>query len=286
MPDSAELEQKIIDAIYRGACDPTELERAIELIGQYFDSSGVSLGEFDQANPEAQFTVGVGITDAAFLRSYARYADFDPAPMKFAALQTGTATTTDRIFTPEFLRTPCFSTNFFARTVSKGLSGRRCFRRPVASPSSACIRAPDRNYFDDDHIIRLERLTPHLARALQIRRVFLQSQTRHELLKSVVNRNTAGIIAISGDGPSLFVNAAARAIANARDGISLDRQGRLLPADHAAAKRLAALQSDVLRGGTGELISSSGRPTVRPMWRSLRRCHRPKTFYSGRGAAS
>jgi hypothetical protein len=53
MPDGAELEQKIIDAIYRGACNPTELDRAIELIGQYFDSSGVSLGEFDRVNPEA-----------------------------------------------------------------------------------------------------------------------------------------------------------------------------------------------------------------------------------------
>ena len=113
MPDSAELEQKIIDAIYRGACDPEELERAIDLIGQYFDSPGVSLGEFDQVNPEAQFAVGIGITDAAFLRSYARYADFDPAPMKFAALQTGTATTTDRMFSAEFLRTSVFLNEFF-----------------------------------------------------------------------------------------------------------------------------------------------------------------------------
>jgi hypothetical protein len=30
--DNADLEQKIIDAIYRGACDQTGLERAIELI--------------------------------------------------------------------------------------------------------------------------------------------------------------------------------------------------------------------------------------------------------------
>ena len=141
MPDSAELEQKIIDAIYRGACDPEELERAIDLIGQYFDSPGVSLGEFDQVNPEAQFAVGIGITDAAFLRSYARYADLDPAPMKFAALQTGTATTTDRMFSAEFLRTSVFLNEFFRPYGIEWNLGRRCCRRPVASPSLACIRA-------------------------------------------------------------------------------------------------------------------------------------------------
>ena len=265
MPDSAELEQKIIDAIYRGACDPQELERAIDLIGQYFDSSGVSLGEFDQVNPEAEFTVGVGITDAAFLRSYARYADSDPAPMKFAALQTGTATTTDRMFAPEFLRTCVFLNEFFRPYGIEGTLGAPLLSAAGRFAIIGMHQGTGQASFDDDHVIRLERLTPHLARALQIRRLFLQSQTRHELLESIVNRNAAGVIAISREGPSLFVNAAARAIAGARDGISLDRQGRLLPADHAAAKRLAALQSEVLRGGAGGLIHIK-RPSDRPAY--------------------
>ena len=63
----------------------------------------------------------------------------------------------------------------------------------------------------------------------------------------------------------MFVNAAARAIAGARDGISLDRKGRLLPTDHAAAKRLAAMQSEVLRGGAGGLIHIK-RPSDRPAY--------------------
>mgnify|MGYP001437008386 CR=1 FL=1 len=267
MPDSAELEQKIIDAIYRGACDPTELERAIELIRQYFDGAGVSLGEFDQVNPEAQFTVGIGITDAAFLRSYARYADLDPAPMKFAALQTGTATTTDRMFAPEFRRTSVFLNEFFRPYGIEGTLGAPLLSAAGRFAVIGIHQGTGQESFDDDHVIRLERLTPHLARALQIRRVFLQSQMRHELLESIVNRNTAGVIAISGKGPSL-VNAAARAIAGARDGISLDRKGRLLPTDHAAAKRLAALQSDVLRGGAGGLIHIK-RPSGRPAYMVL-----------------
>jgi hypothetical protein len=44
----ADAEAKIIDAIYRGACDAAELSRALELIAGYFDSPGVLLGELDK----------------------------------------------------------------------------------------------------------------------------------------------------------------------------------------------------------------------------------------------
>jgi hypothetical protein len=38
--NDADEETKIIDAIYRGACDPAELRRAIEGLAGYFGSGG------------------------------------------------------------------------------------------------------------------------------------------------------------------------------------------------------------------------------------------------------
>lgn len=55
------------------------------------------------------------------------------------------------------------------------------------------------------------------------------------------------------------------ALSAERDGISLDREGRLLVADRAAAKRLAALQTDVLRGRAGGLVHIE-RPSGRPAY--------------------
>ncbi len=254
MPDSTDPEQKIIDAIYRGACDPVELQRAIELIGQYFDSSGVFLGELDHMTPEAQFTVGAGTIDAAFMRGYARYADFDPAPKQFAALRTGTATTTDRMFAAEYLRGCVFLNEFFRPNGIEGTLGAPLLSAAGRFAIIGVHHGTEQKPFDDNHLIRLERLTPHLTRALQIRRLFLKGQMRDQLLEAIVNRNSAGVVALSGDGPSLFVNSAARAIASERDGVSLDRDGRLLPADHAAARRLTSLQTDVLQGGSGGVL--------------------------------
>lgn len=265
MSNIADLEQKLIDGIYHGACDPEELEQAIKLIGKYFGSSGVFLGEFDRTNPEAQFTVGAGTIDAAFMRGYAQYADVDPAPSQFTALPTGTATTTDRMFSPAFLRSCVFLNEFFRPNGIEGTLGAPLLSAAGRFAMIGVHQGTGQDSFDDEHLIRLERLTPHLTRALQIRRLFLQRQTRHELLEAIVNRNAAGVVALSGEGASLFVNTAAQAIAGERDGLSLDRQGRLLPTDRAAAKHLTKLQTDVLRGGPGELVHVK-RPSGRPAY--------------------
>jgi hypothetical protein len=74
------------------------------------------------------------------------------------------------------------------------------------------------------------------------------------------------MVGLRGDGTALFVNGAARAAAAARDGIGLDRHGRLLATDRTAAARLATLQADVVRGGPGGLVRirrpSGGQPYI------------------------
>jgi DNA-binding CsgD family transcriptional regulator len=254
MAHSADAEQKIVDTIYRGACDPAELRRAVELIARYFESGGVLFGEFDHASPDAQFTVGVGTIDDAFLRDYAPYAPLDPAPQKFAAMPTGRATTSDRMFSAEFLRGNAFLNEFLRPHGVEGTLAAPLLSTEGRFAIIGVHQGTGRERFGDDDIARLERLAPHLTRALQIRRLFLQRELRAEVLESVVNRHPAGIIGRSCDGAPLFVNDAARAVAAAADGIGLDRRGGIVTSDRVAAKRLAALEDDVARGGSGGLV--------------------------------
>jgi len=278
MPDSADPELKIIEAIYRGACDAAELALAVELIAQYFDSAGALLGEMDCIRPEAQFMTGVRTIDHAFVADYQSVADIDPAPRLFTALQTGTASTTDRIFSKEVLRTDVFRNEFLRpRGIDAALSG------PLLSEGGrfalvAVHHAVNRESFGDEDIARLERLMPHLTRALQIRRLFLQNESRGQALESVVNRIPTGMIGVSDDGPALFVNDAARAMAAARDGLSLDRHGRLVAADRATVKRLAALEADVAQGGAGGLVRVPRRSGAHRTSYWCRRCPRATTY--------
>ena len=251
---NADAEAKIIDAIYRGAVDSAELSRAIELITAYFDSPGVTLGELDQARPERQFVIGTRTFDDEFFANYMPYAELDPGPRAFAALAIGKASITNRMFSESFLRR-----NVFLHGLLRPHGVEASLGSPVLSDSGrfaviAVHQGINRRSYDDDDITRLERLTPHLTRALQIRRLFLQSEARGKALESVIDRNETGMVGLRGDGPALFVNRAARAVAAARDGLGLDRQGRLVAADRGAATRLVALQADVARGGAGGLV--------------------------------
>ena len=264
MSRSLDLEQKIIETVYAGACNSAALAQAPELIASYFDGTGAFFGEFDYAVPDAQFTTGVGTVDEAFLNDYAVYAPIDPAPEKFAALPVGTATTTDRMFSAEFLRSNVMLNDFLQ---PRGIAGTLGSPLLSAAGRFAIIgihQSAGQEPFDEDDITRLERLTPHLTRALQIRRLFLENEIRGQALEAILNRKAAGVIALDRGGRVLFVNEAVRAMARARDGISVDRDGRLVLADRQSAKRLTKLEADVVRGGLGR--------------------HRPRPPAVGRGA--
>ena len=263
IPGNADLEQRIIDAIYRGACDPKELDQAIELIARYFDCAGATLGEMDQATPEAQIMVGVRNIDHAFFADYGPYAHLDPAPFAFSALTTGTVTTTDHMFTAEFLRKNVFLHEFLRPHGVDGTLGGILLSAGGRFAMVGIHHGTNREPFGDDDLACLRRLTPHLTRALQIRRLFLQSESRRQTFEAIVNRNQTGMIGISGDGLTLFVNEAARVIAGASDGLSLNRAGRLIARDRTAAKHLAKLETDVARGGAGGIIQIQ-RPSGRP----------------------
>jgi hypothetical protein len=97
MSNNAELEAKIVDAIYRGACDVAELNRALEMMTAYFHSPGAALGEVDQARPECQMGLASGNIVAQTTERYSQYAYLDPLPHAFAALAVGTVTTSNRV---------------------------------------------------------------------------------------------------------------------------------------------------------------------------------------------
>ena len=251
MSGSADAEAKIIDAIYRGACDSVELSRALALMTTYFNSLAAALGESDRMRPECQMVLASGAIDGPQIARYSQYAHLDPLPGAFAALAAGTVTTSNRIV-PESERRKIFANEYLAPMGANEALGCPLLSGNGRFALISFLQDRNQESFDDSDIARLERLTPHLTRALQIRRLFLQSEARGKALESVIDRNETGMVGLRGDGPALFVNRAARAVAAARDG--LDRQGRLVAADRAAATRLVALQADVARGGAGGLV--------------------------------
>ena len=254
MPSQADREDGILDAMYRAACDPAELSRVTELIAQYFNGSGAFLCELDCSAPERRLTVGVGTLDNAFVRDYQMFADLDPAPAKFAAVPVGRATTSDRMFSPEFLRKSPFLHEFLRPRGIDGTLAAPLFAEAGRFGMVGVHQAAGRDRFQDSDIGSLERLTSHLTRALQIRRLFQQRDVRSHAMEAVLNSRPAGIICLGPNGRPVFVNDAVRVLVSPRDGLYLDRDGNIGITDHQGARQLLVYQANVRRGGAGGVI--------------------------------
>jgi hypothetical protein len=188
------------------------------------------------------------------LRYERDFAAFDPAPPAFMKRPPGTAIPTYRLLPEEKRRPGVFFSEFF-----RPLGLEECLGGTLAS-ANGCFamvglhRGPDRVAFDDDDIAKLERLMPHLSRALQLRRSFFALDRRASALDEACDRLAAGMVGLDEGGDSLFANAAARRMSVRDDGLALDRSGRLFAADRAANQRLAELERDVAGGGPGGLV--------------------------------
>ena len=263
MPMSADPEDDIVEAIYRGTCDSDGLIQAVQLIGHYLDSAGVVLSELDVAIPDSPLLIGTRTFDESCFAHYGNYAQFDPAPAAFSALPVGRVSTIERLVATDFLRDNPFLNEFLRPLQIDTTLGGTLLADKGRLAMVSVLGATTRERFGQQDIARLERLTPHLRRALQIRRQFLRSKLRSQTLETIVEQNPAGIVALDADNMPLYVNEAARMMPGARDGLSLDREGRLVVADHAAAKRLTAMQAEVLRGSAGGIVHVQ-RPSGRP----------------------
>jgi hypothetical protein len=257
MPDPESL---FLDALYLSVRDLTEFDQALTMLCGLFDVGSAALIDFDAARPEVATQAAIGLFSGGVAVQYEReFAHLDPAPPAFMKRPPGTAIPTYRLLPEEKRRPGVFFSEFF-----RPLGLEECLGGTLASANGrfAMIglhRGPDRAAFDDDDIAKLERLMPHLSRALQLRRSFYALDRRAAALDEACDRLAAGMIGLDEGGRTLFANDAARRMSARDDGLAVDRSGRPFAADRAANQRLAELQRDVAAGGAGGLV-----PVKRP----------------------
>jgi len=254
MPEKAELENDIVNALYRGACEPSELKQALESLRRLFGGAAAVLGEVEFGRPGISEPLTVGVLDEGQLHRYPSFATFDPLLSATLLAPAGSVNRSARLLSPEERRRNPFIHEFLRPIgVIDAISSRESLgggRSGIISILQGIGCPP----FDDEDAARLIRMTPHLGRVYQIRRLFRLSRQRDAFLGSIVDRSSAGIIALRADGSTLFVNRTAQLMGEASDGIALGRTGQLITADRNAAKRLAALRADVAQGGPGGVV--------------------------------
>lgn len=250
-----EIEERFLDALYRGVTDSEELDRALQLLQDIFGCRGAVLVSVDSQDPTATFNATSGWLKENLQLYMEKYADIDPAPAAIARLPIGSASSTNRMFTEEERRNGRFYNEFFlANGMVETLAG-NLYSDQGHLAIVGVMRNAERDPFDDDDIAHMARLMLHITRAVQLRRTFFKVDARSLGLQATVDRLRAGIVLLGDKGAALFVNTAMQAIAQRGDGFMLDRSGRPLPANIEARRRIEALLADVAGGGTGGIVA-------------------------------
>jgi hypothetical protein len=109
----SDAEGRFLDALYRGVTNGEELDRALKLLQDIFSCRGAVLVSVDSQDPTANFNSTSGWLKENLQLYLEKYAHLDPAPAAFMRLPAGTASCTNRIFTPEQNRADRFYNEFF-----------------------------------------------------------------------------------------------------------------------------------------------------------------------------
>ena len=256
----------IIAALYDGVVADEALQRALTLLAERFDCPSIALVSFDAATPQADMFAAAGaIATPEFLRSYREeWSAHDPAPRVLAAQPPLAVTTSTALFDADFLNRNVFYNEFFRAIGLEETLGGNLSSRNGHFALIGLQRGKDRRAFDEGEMRALEAFTPHLGRALQLRRAFAERSTKLKALADAFDRLAMGVIIAGREGGEIHVNRAAREIAARRDGLSLDRKGALHCAHGEAERRLLQLCADVRGGGAGGFVRVTRRGRALP----------------------
>jgi DNA-binding CsgD family transcriptional regulator len=159
------------------------------------------------------------------------------------------------LFSADFKQADLFWNDFYRPSGFIETLGAALFADKTRFALLGLHRAAARPPFSHEDIADLERLLPHMERVLQLRRRFAAMNARADGLEGLVDQLDAGVVTLDPAGGVIFTNRAARDVFARRDGIGLDRAGRLVADRPETRVRLSALLASVVKGGSGGMMA-------------------------------
>jgi DNA-binding CsgD family transcriptional regulator len=140
-------------------------------------------------------------------------------------LKTGTVLTSE-LYCPgeELARTEFYNDFLRPLNIFHNLAG-IIFSEQSLMCAISTYRSKMDGAFGDEETSLLRVLVPHLQRSIQLHRRIVGLETKSQAIADALDRLPVGLILVDGRGKVIFVNRAARAILDQKDGLSSMRDG-------------------------------------------------------------
>lgn len=289
VPMASDAYLAIIESIYDAATDPSLWPKALEKLAA--PSHGKAFMTIrDTVTPvESWPTLYVGMEQSWLDAFNAHYSSRVAWMMsKVPKRPPGTAVPSENVIRrSELMKTEWY--NDFLRPQGLisgiGVTVMRDRRRLVSAGLLVPLEAEARQA---EHVALVQRVTPHLERALKVNRQLADADFRWQAAEQSFNRLSVGVVLVSPDMTVQFANTEAERILGQRDGLRRDQAGHLRAAAPDDDARLRASVQSVTAGpdprarDRGGVLSMRRRSGRRP-YGILVAAVRPPSGLFGRG---
>jgi DNA-binding CsgD family transcriptional regulator len=259
---------ELIDRIYGAAVEPETWADVMREIQRAFDAHSITFAFSDNQVALSSLAASRGVFEdqAVVTQYFSYYGGLDIAVPAFVGHQPGKFNTTSRLFTPQVRARDEFYNDFFVKLGLIDTLGGNVLSDARGTGLICLQREAGRPEFSAADIEAMERLAPHLRRALQMHRQFAPLRQLVGAFTDIVDRLAVGAIILDENGRVFHRNGAAHDIIAQRDGLVLTTANGLAATDRAANARLTRLVSSVLAneddaaGGQVIVPRAEGRP--------------------------
>lgn len=250
-----------IDAVYAAGLDPELWPEALGQVSEVTASVGALLIPVFPAEA-VPLVVSESLDEANrdYAAGWSRYDSRVQASHRLS-LRPGLLLTDTALFTPdEIARDPFYQD--FLRRHGLGLGAYRLIPDGAGALASVSLmRGFGCGTFDGDELLRVDRISGHLARALGVNARLAEARRLAGDLEQAIEHLGTGLILLDGRGCARFVNTTAQRLLG--DGLTLGRDGRptaWVPKEHARLTALLAAAASGQPSGPLLLSRSWGAP--------------------------
>jgi DNA-binding CsgD family transcriptional regulator len=239
---------RLVDRLYETVVAPELWSETVDQLRLSFGVAGAAVGYLDPESTHVSLMVTAGIWDAETSAQYLQdFAVFDPLPARYARVPFGKVISSQQLVSADEARRNVFFNELYHPLGLVETVGGRLAHHSDGFGFVGLHRDSARAEFDRTDTAKLERLVPHLARVVSLRRAFARIEIKADALASMADRLKAGVVILDPQGQS-------RRLMLRKDGLFVDRQGQLRATDRTTDRALADMQACVPQGQSGGLV--------------------------------
>ncbi len=261
-----EAYESLLDAIYTAAEDYTQWDGALSSLVDGLGAVGGALHSGTRDGSAFSFGPSFRI-DPECQAVYAQhYYSVNPLNSALSRVSVGVAAPDHRLVPPREMERTEMHNDYMRRFGICGSITLILERNKYHEACLGVVRSLRSEVFSDEQVALVQRLAPHLQRAIALNWRFFALEEKGKTLEAAVERMATAVLLIDRSGLIRYSNAAGEGVLEKCDGLKVV-QGRLA-ADHSSAQdRLSGLMRAALadKGARGASTYLPRRSSVRPL---------------------